>query len=46
MIRGGCDFYTKAMNANKAGGKFLIVVLDDGDDPRSIIPIGPKHRKF
>lgn len=45
MKRGGCGFYQKAMNAHIANGQLVIVVLDEGEDPNSIIPIGPKHRK-
>lgn len=46
MKRGSCGFYQKAENAHLAGAKLVIVVLNEGEDPDKIIPIGPKHRKF
>jgi len=46
MKRGECGFYQKALNAQLAGANLVLVILGEGEDPESIIPIGPKHRKF
>jgi hypothetical protein len=45
LRRGNCSFYQKALNAQKANAQLVIVVLEENQDPNTIIPIGPKHRK-
>jgi hypothetical protein len=40
--RGECEFYTKAKFAGKENAKLVIVVLDEHDDPKDIIPISTK----
>lgn len=39
MNRGGCKYFNKAQNIHIVGGRLGIVILDNNDDPSSIIPV-------